>query len=128
MADKVCLHRAECSFSRLSTTAHFAKPDQTLISLNFNDGTNEPSPVTAICMSQRRLQWHSYGRGSDVSDLHCLVRNLRASEESIFHFSFDISHLPLTEFLFVSVRVTSWIVLHRFSHKTLHEVTRSIAN
>src|SRR2546425_875356 len=94
MADKLCLHRAECSFSRLSTTAHFAEPDQTLISLNFNDGTNKPSPVTSICVSQRRLKWNSYGRGSYVGDFHCLVRNLRPGAIDfpylIFHFSFVI--------------------------------------
>src|SRR3989442_12482686 len=92
MADKVCLHRAERSLSRLSTTAHFAEPDQTLISLNFNDGTNEPSPVTAVCMPERRLEWNSYGRGSDVGDFHYVVRNLNARTNR-----FSISHLTLCQ-------------------------------
>src|SRR2546422_10169715 len=94
MANKICLHGAERSFSRLSTTPHFAEPDQTLISLNFNDGTNEPSPVTAVCMSQRRFQWNSYGRGSNVSNFHCLVRNLstRVNRFSLSHFPFLICH------------------------------------
>src|SRR6266550_118804 len=92
MADKICLHRAERSFSRFSTTSHFAEPDQTLISLNFNDSTNEPSPVAAVCMSERRLQWNRHGRGPDVSNFHGLAGTY-ARAQIHFPFLIFISHL-----------------------------------
>src|SRR6266550_2951153 len=103
MADKVSLHRAERSFSRLPTAAHFSQPDQTLISLYFNNGPDKPSPVAAVRMSKRRLQWNGYSRWSYVRNLHWLVRNLRPSGGTDFPFS--IFHLSSIAFLFVSVRV-----------------------
>src|SRR2546422_6170174 len=118
MADKICLHRPERSFSRFSTAAHFTEPDQTVISLDFNDRTNEPSPVTAVRMSERSFERDGYGSGSDVGDLHCLVRSL-----NIFHLSFLILS-------FVACCSCRWRDFRRSffisrSRKTIHEVTRS---
>jgi hypothetical protein len=39
--------------------------------------------------------------------------------------SFDIFHFVIFEFLFVSARDISWIVLHLYA-KAIHEETRSI--
>jgi hypothetical protein len=44
---------------------------------------------------------------------------------SIFHFPFSISDLGIVYFLFVSVRVISWIVLFSRPKQTFHELTLS---
>src|ERR1700730_4128657 len=92
MADKIFLHRAERSFSRLSTATHFSEADQTLISLDFNDRTNEPSPMTAVCMPQRRFQRNRNGRRSDVDDFHFFCVACSTSL-LIYHLTFIICHL-----------------------------------
>jgi hypothetical protein len=50
--------------------------------------------MTAVCMTQRRLEWNRYCRRSDIDDLH-LVRNMDHSRHRLIigHISFDIYHL-----------------------------------
>jgi len=47
------------------------------------------------------------------------------SGSSHFHLSFEIFHFEIGGFLFVLVRVNSWIVLRFSAKQAIHEITRS---
>jgi hypothetical protein len=70
VSDKIRLHPTKSSFRGLSSTTHFAQANQSVVTLYFDNGADEPSPVAAAGMAQGRFQWHSYGSCANVDDFH----------------------------------------------------------
>src|SRR5579883_2946053 len=58
-----------------------AEADQTVVCFHFDNGAYETAPVAAICVPQGRLEGNRDGGGSDVYDLHDLIRRDNRSEE-----------------------------------------------
>ena len=70
VADEIRLQRAERGLGRLAAAAHLAQPDQAVVGLDLDDGADEPPPVAAVRVAQRRLERNGDGGRADVGDLH----------------------------------------------------------
>ena len=70
VADEIRLHRAEHRLGRLAAAAHLAQPDEPVVGLHLDDRADEPAPVAAVGVAQRRFERHRHRGGADVDDLH----------------------------------------------------------
>ena len=80
VADKIGLHRAKRRFGGFAAAAHFAKADESVVGFNFDDGSNEASPVHAVGMTQWSFQRNGDGCRADVGDFHNVYRRNNISE------------------------------------------------
>jgi hypothetical protein len=70
VAYEITLESAESGLRGLSAAAHLAEADQAVIRLHLDDCANEPAPVAAVSMPERRFKRDSDGGCSDISYLH----------------------------------------------------------
>ena len=61
---------ADVDASHLVRAAHLAKADESVVGFNFDNGSNEASPVDAVRMTQRRFKRNRNGCSANVFNLH----------------------------------------------------------
>src|SRR4030095_7929698 len=62
VSDQIRFHCTKRRFRRLTTATHLTQSDQTFITLDFNDRPHKATPVTAVRVTQRRLDRNSHSR------------------------------------------------------------------
>ena len=65
---EVAFERSERARGVLAAAAHLAQTHVAVGGLDFDDGADEPAPVCAVAVPQRRLEGHRDRRGADASD------------------------------------------------------------
>src|SRR5690606_7482519 len=70
VADQVPLQALDGQLRAFASAPHLSQPGQPFVGLDLDDGADEPPPVGAVGMAQRRLQRHGNGRCFNIRNLH----------------------------------------------------------
>src|SRR5688572_7334820 len=73
VTDQIRFQSAKRRLGAFPAAAHLTQARDPLVSLDFDDRPNEPSPVAAVCMTQRGLQGHGHRGRLDIDDFHRLL-------------------------------------------------------